>query len=234
MEWYYNLPAGLRWTILAVGLALFGFVLWVGIASSNDTEPKDAPTPDSSVPIQEPANPSATSEPTESTTESPSPEEAEDEEEYFEESGRLPDAPEPQELSDEDIMAAQDAAALGVVEWLHVDSRESHDARQERISQYVLEGSPMWLENPVGSDVDYTDNPESTIYSVATLGTLDPIGGTEEDFRVIAALTLEVEITIGTGEDMVAQRFSENDYYELSVRKTDGEWKLYNYEAANS
>lgn len=229
MEWYYNLPSWLRWTILAVGLAFFGFVLWVGIASSDETEPSEDPTsPTDSVPIQEPATSDSTPEPEETTTQEPAPEETDEVER--EESGKLPEAPEPQELSNEDIMAAQDAAALGIVEWLHVDSRESNDARQKRISQYVLEGSPAWLENPVGSDVDYTENPESTIYSVATLGTLDPIGGTEQDFRVLAAITLEVEITVGTGEDLFAQRFSENDYYELSLRKTDGEWKLYNYE----
>lgn len=215
MEWFYQLSNTTRIIVLAVGAALLGGVLWVGISSSGS--PEDDPTDDPGVidTTQEP-----TTEPTE-------PEEPTESEEPTEEDHLPPVDPETT-LSVEQSEAAQEVARDGFVEWLHVDSRETIKERQERLKDYISHTSYMW-DTFEGQDIAATMSKDESIYSLAQLGTLDPIGGTKEDFRVLMGVQIQSQMVLYNGTEQSAQIFDTYYLYEVALRYEDGAWKIYDY-----
>lgn len=223
MEWFYNLSNTARTIIIVTGLALIAVLLWFGINSApeNTEDP-----PDATVPIQTPGI----------ITPTPTPDETEDGEDEEE-----PDTePEPidtmerieegTDLSADEVAAALSVAEVGLTEWLHVDSRESWEEREARVSPYVSLDSPMWNDPPIDRSELESDNDDSTLYTLVTIGSVEPIGGTKDDFRVLIVATIQMEMTMGSGEDLFAQQFSENHYFHVALKKSDDSWKLYNYD----
>lgn len=219
MNWFYRQPGWIRAAIIVLGLAILAFVLWVGISSY----PQKEEQPPSVI-----VNPL----PTETTTPDIEPEPVTTEEPPTPANESMEPVEPITELSQDEITAAQEVVFEGFPEWLHFDSRETVEERQQRISPWVAEGSPMWTANPVDAEEDDfdPDNPSATAYSIATMGTMDPIGGTAEDFRVLTAVTIQFELTTGEGANLFARQYELNYYYELSLSKESGEWKLFNYE----
>ena len=233
MEWFYNLSTPIRVTLALILAALIGGIIWFAYTSNDVDAPADdrddvgvidTPSPE---PTEEPSpEPEPTEEPDSEATE----EESEDGSEE-DTDGMEPVEPETTSLSIEQEEAALEIAYDGMIEWLAVDSRESLEDRQERIAPYISTESEMYNSTARYEDLESWE--EGYVYVIAEVGMLEPIGGTEEDFRVIAGMSLQDQIIIddeSIDDEPIGNITESYEIFEVSLRLEEGGWRLFDYQ----
>lgn len=127
-------------------------------------------------------------------------------------------------LSLEDQKEAQSVAKAATMEILKTDKGETKEAKNQRIAQYADPNSEIFTDVSLSEEVGLEKTDENNfIISVGSIDYIDPVGGTEQEYKVIAGSTLKIQYN---KEGVAPQILEYNKTYVILLSKASGSWKV--------
>lgn len=127
-------------------------------------------------------------------------------------------------LSIEDQKDAQNAAKTATLEYLKTDKGETNDAKNERLRQYFEPSSNAFDERGLDAKVGLeTTDANNFVISVGSVDYIDPVGGTEQEYKVVAGATLKIQFNKSGAAPQILES---NNTYVILLSKASGSWKV--------
>lgn len=203
--------------MIVVGIILIIFVAVSVLASAlikgNDTpEPIPTITPSPSQTSAAPETTEATPEPT-NTAPAPAPSPS-DTINYGETT-----------LSIEEQRNAQSTAKTAMLEYMKTEKSDTAESKNTRISQYFEPSAVDAFDNTSLADQLGLEKVDANNFAISlgTVDYIDPVGGTEQEYKVVVGTTIKVQFNQETAGPQILES---NQNYVLLLSKASGTWKV--------
>lgn len=227
LDQFRNLSDKGKLTVIAIAIAVFvGAIVLLGIFIGNK-EPQDVTPVETNLPYSSPsaspsatasatASPSATATPTPTSVPSPGSDIV-----YGQTT-----------LSVEDQQAAQTVAQEGIVSYFQSGKGETLETANARLSSYFLPESGVFGEGSLNNyfNMAKTDA-DNYITSEGVIDFIDPVGGNENLYKVMAGITYRVQFNRANEMPQVLEK---NDSFTMLLSKNSGSWKIVSLEDSGS
>lgn len=127
-------------------------------------------------------------------------------------------------LSIEEERNAQNTAKSAALEYMKTEKSDTPETKNARLSQYFDPSVDVFNENSLATSLGLEKvDANNFAISLGTVDYIDPVGGTEQEYKVVVGTTLKVQFN---QEGKAPQILESNQNYVFLLSKASGSWKV--------